>query len=944
MSDKVRVYEIAEEAGATSTDIMSKAKDLGIELKSPQSAVSIEEAEEVVNYILTGKSKLLKKKTPPKKPTIIKKEEKQEPVETSTDTKEVVEQKTEAPVEEKPVLAEKTVEQKKTTPKPVLKPRGKIKKVTLNTPEVEVPKEVEAPVAVKKAVVEEKPVEKKPVEEKTIEPVVVKEEPKVEEKKSDVEVKTDETKKPTAKAASGIVAAVVPRRRGLKVVKKAKPRIAPIVHNTSSDSTQKMKSLSELLGNTADLKETYQPRSKKPTKKQAARAQEHGVRLNVQHGDFASSQDSLLGEEVVLLDMGLTDTSKFLQETPRKPQQVKTTRPSAFGNSPRGLKRGKRKKKFKRTVEEVEVTEVTIPENIRVYEFAEKIGKTTGEVITVLFSLGMMVTKNDFLESDELEILGEEFEIEITVKDELEEGNYVEDYHDDEVHQNDNLIERPPVITIMGHVDHGKTSLLDKIRLTKVAAGEAGGITQHVTAYTIVKNNHKITFVDTPGHAAFTAMRARGADITDIIIIVVAADDGVMPQTIEAISHAKQSGKPIIVAVNKIDKETANMDMVKAGMAEQELTPVDWGGDIEFIGVSAHTGEGIEDLLENILIQSELLELQADPTVKAKAAVVESSLEKGRGPVATVIVQNGTLRVGDNIVADTTYGRVKAITNDLGKPVKELLLSETGSILGLGEVPSAGSVLVAQNSDKEAKEIATVRAEHARAKELSKSTKVSLEEMSGLIAEGKIKSLPVIIKADVAGSLEAIKASLEQIKNDEVKVKVLHTGVGGITESDLTLAGASDDCIILGFNVRPTGSVKSKAKADGIQINTYSIIYDLIDDVKDALSGMMSKKVREENTGQAEIRDTFVVPKIGTVAGCMVTDGKVIRGGMARVIRDGVVVYTGKIGTLKRFKDDAKEVANGFECGIMFDKFNDVKVGDFIETFIEIEEDVHIDG
>ncbi|MDD2641203.1 MAG: translation initiation factor IF-2, partial [Arcobacteraceae bacterium] len=429
----------------------------------------------------------------------------------------------------------------------------------------------------------------------------------------------------------------------------------------------------------------------------------------------------------------------------------------------------------------------------------------------------------------------------------------------------------------------------------------------------------------------------------DIVIIVVAADDGVKPQTEEVISHAKASGCPIIVAMNKIDKEAANIDMVKAQMAEKGMNPVDWGGDIEFIGVSAKTGEGIDELLENVLIQAELLELKADPTAKAKSVVVEATLEKGRGPVATVIVQNGTLRVGDNIVCDTTYGRVKAITNDLGKPVKELGLSETGNVLGLNDVPTSGSFMVVQDSDKEARDIATTRAEHARAKELSRSTKVSLEEMSGLIAEGKIKQLPVIIKTDVGGSLEAIKGALEQIANEEVRVKVIHAAVGGISESDLVLAGASDNCIILGFNVRPTGAIKQKAKADGITINTYSIIYDLIDDIKGTLSGMMSAVIREENTGQAEVRDTFVVPKIGTVAGCLVTDGKVIRGGHARIIREGVVTYTGKISSLKRFKDDVKEVGNGYECGIMFEKFNDIKVGDFIETFIQIEEKVSID-
>jgi translation initiation factor IF-2 len=709
-----------------------------------------------------------------------------------------------------------------------------------------------------------------------------------------------------------------------------------------------MKSLSEILGGNSVEEESSAKRvvSKPKTqkKKTGAKAHEHGkvLEIDTTKKDFKETDDSLLGEEVVLLDMDLQDTSKLFEDEAKKQQQIRTTKPSAFGNRPQGLRRKKRKKRIKRETESVDVTEVTIPEDVRVYEFAEACGKSPAEVITVLFGLGMMVTKNDFLKQDELEILGEEFDIEVTVKDALEDVNYVEDYQDEEVDES-NFETRPPVVTIMGHVDHGKTSLLDKIRSAKVASGEAGGITQHISAYTIEQNKQKITFVDTPGHAAFSEMRSRGAAVTDVVIIVVAADDGVKPQTEEVISHAKASGCPIIVAVNKIDKETANIDMVKAQMAEREMTPVDWGGEIEFIGVSAMTGEGIDELLENILLQSEILELKADPTAKAKTAVVEASLEKGRGPVATVIVQNGTLKVGDNIVCDTTYGRVKAITNDLGKPVKQLGLSETGNVLGLNDVPVSGSVLVAQDSEKEAREIATTRAEHARAKELSKSTKVSLEEMSGLIAEGKIKQLPVIIKTDVGGSLEAIKGSLEKIANEEVKVKVIHAAVGGITESDLVLASASQGCIILGFNVRPTGAVKQKAKADGVTINTYSVIYDLIDDIKDALSGMMSAVIREENTGQAEVRDTFVVPKIGTVAGCLVTDGKVIRGGHARIIRDGVVTYTGKISSLKRFKDDVKEVANGYECGIMFEKFNDIKVGDFIETFIQIEEKVHID-
>ena len=915
MSDNVRVYEIAEEAGASSNEVITKAKDLGVELKSPQSTVSFEDAEEIANYIMTGKSAKL-----PKKPVAkIKKAEPTEeikevkPTETEVKVETEVKTKDEAKEETKPKEQEKKVE---------VKPEAKVEtkaEVEVKTKEETQDKKVEVP-----------------------------------------EVKPVRTLSPNK---------IIPKRRGLKIVKKKKPReeapAATINHNPSYAGQQPkkaMKSLSEILGGNDNSKKdefsnTKVAAKKKEKKKAIARSHDHGKVIELErahkedynnnnNNDNNRSHESLLGEEVVLLDMGLTDTSKLFQE--HKPQnndkkQTRSSRPAAFGNRPQGLKRGKRKKRIKRIEEEIEVTNITIPEDVRVYEFAEACRKSPSEVISVLFGLGMLVTKNDFLKQDELEILGEEFGIEVEVRDALEDVNYVEEYLDEDV-DDTNFVTRPPVVTIMGHVDHGKTSLLDKIRESKIAAGEAGGITQHISSYTIRKDGKQITFVDTPGHAAFSAMRARGASVTDVVIIVVAADDGVMPQTEEVISHAKASGCPIIVAVNKMDKESANMDMVKAQMAEKEMTPTDWGGDVEFIGVSAHTGMGIDDLLENILLQAEVLELKADPTAKAKATVVESSLEKGRGPIATVIVQNGELKIGDNIVCDTTYGRVKAITNDMGEPVKKLGLSETGNILGLGNVPAAGSVMVAQDSDKEARDIATTRAEHARAKELSKSTKVSLEEMSGLIAEGKIKQLPVIIKTDVGGSLEAIKGSLEKIHNEEVKVKVIHAAVGGITESDLVLAGASEGCIILGFNVRPTGTVKAKAKADGVTINTYTIIYDLLDDIRDALSGMMSAVIREENTGQAEVRDTFVVPKIGTVAGCIVSDGKVIRGGHARIIRDGVVTYTGKISSLKRFKDDVKEVANGYECGIMFDKFNDIKVGDFIETFIQIEEKVSVEG
>lgn len=890
MEDKVRVFEIAEEAGSTSAEVIKKAADLAIVLKSPQSTVSFEEAEEIAGYIMTGKSKLLKPKKA--KPTIKKAEPKKE---------ETVEEKT-------PQVEKEDVEAKKTP----------IKKAPLKRTELKIVQKKNEPI--------EEPQE---VAEEVVKPVT-KVEPKVTEPLLDEDDESNDDKKITLK------------KRGLTIVKKKRP-VLDSTPATPQSKKQKLASMSELFGAGAELKEEYTPKAKKAKTKQAAKAHEHGTKLQVESDadDFKSSDESIMGEEVVLLDMGLMETSKFLQDTP-KPKNIRTTKPSAFGNQPRGIRRGTKKKKYKKQVEETVITDVTIPEDCRVYEFAEKIGKSAGDVIGKLFMLGMMVTKNDFLGNDEIEILGEEYNINITIKDELEDVNYVEDYHEEEI-DTSNFVTRPPVVTIMGHVDHGKTSLLDKIRSSRVAAGEAGGITQHIGAYTVTKNGQEITFVDTPGHEAFSAMRVRGASVTDIIIIVVAADDGVKPQTIESIKAAKESGAPIIVAVNKIDKEAANMDMVKAGMAEHGMSPVDWGGDIEFIGVSALTGEGIDDLLENIILQSEILELAADPTALAKATVIEAQQVKGKGAVATVIVQNGTLKVGDNIVADTTFGRVKALLDDAGKPVKELGLSRTGQVVGLNDVPTTGAALVAQKTAAEAKDIATTRAEHSRAKELSASTKVSLDEMAALIAEGKIKALPVVLKADAGGSLEAIKASLETIKNDEVKVKIISAGVGGITEADVALASASDDCIILGFNVRPTGSVKTKAKAEGIEIKTYSIIYALLDDIKATLSGMMSSIVIEENTGQAQVLETFVVPKVGTVAGTKVTDGKVVRGGLARVIRDGVVVYTGAIKSLKRFKDDVKEVANGYECGIIFESFNDVRVNDYIETFIEHKEEQTID-
>ena len=755
-------------------------------------------------------------------------------------------------------------------------------------------------------------------------------------KKTQKEEKKPQTKEePLKKPATQTKESIAPppkslkKRRGIMIVKKKQPQKE---EKRSTPGITQMPSIVEGVS-----------KKKKKVKKSASAKQSVSQKLDIfSQGDIANIEIMSEDEMVVLHDFSfdLEDREEAEKEQQRKKKKfeasnIRTTKNSSFVQQ-RGISRKSKRKKRRKKEEEGSkiINHIEIPEDIRVYEFAQKLERPISDVIKVLFSLGVMVTKNDFLDKDAIEILAEEFDVELTTINPLDEFDYEKEYKESE---EEGEI-KPPVITIMGHVDHGKTSLLDKIRSTKVTSGEHGGITQHIGAYTITKNSQDITFIDTPGHAAFTEMRSRGARVTDIIVIVVAADDGVKPQTKEAIEHAKAAEVPFVIAINKIDKPDANPDLAKAGLAELGVTPVDWGGDYEFINVSAHTGEGIDELLEVLLLQAELLELRANKDTKAKAFVIESALEKGRGPVATVIVRNGTLRVGDTIVCGVAHGKVRALLNEDGKNLKEIYPGMPGVVVGLSEVPNAGDTLVAVESDKIAREYAQKRSEYIRQKELSKSTKVTLEELGAKIAEGQIKNLPVILKADVAGSLEAIKGTLEKLKTDEVKVNVISSAVGGINENDITLAQASENCVILGFNVRPTGSIKEKAKKAGISINTYNIIYDLIDDVKALLGGLLSPVVREEQLGQAEVREVFKVPKLGQIAGAIVTDGTINRGAKVRVIRDGVVIYEGEVSSLKRFKDDVREVAKGYECGIGVEGYSDVRPGDFLESFKLVEE------
>jgi translation initiation factor IF-2 len=576
-------------------------------------------------------------------------------------------------------------------------------------------------------------------------------------------------------------------------------------------------------------------------------------------------------------------------------------------------------------------TIIEIDETITVKELAEKLGKSSIEVIKQLILIGVMAAINQEIDFETAKKLAEKFDA-IIVKKERDIDKEAVEQQDEEEDEEDNLEKRPPVITVMGHVDHGKTSLLDAIRKSKVTETEAGGITQHIGAYTVNINGEKITFLDTPGHEAFTAMRARGAQITDIVILVVAADDGIMPQTAEAINHCKAANVPMVVAINKMDRPGANPDKVKQELTEYELVAEDWGGDVITVPVSAHTKEGIDTLLEMVLLTAEMQELKANPSRKAKGTVVEAKLDKGRGPVATLLVQNGTLNVGDAIIVGTTYGRIRAMFDDKGKKIKSAGPSIPVEILGLSEVPAAGDRFHEVKDEKTAREMADNRKEKIRAEYLQSTHKVSLEDLYSQIKEGKVKELNIIVKADVQGSIEALKQSLQKLSIDEVKVRVIHGAVGAITEADVTLASASN-AIIIGFNVRPNDNASVIAEKESVDIKTYRVIYNAIDDIKAAMIGMLEPDYKEVVLGKAEIRQIYKISNVGTIAGCYVIDGKITRNSSVRVIRDGIVIFESGFASLKRFKDDVKEVASGYECGISVEKFNDIKEGDIIEAY-----------
>jgi len=624
------------------------------------------------------------------------------------------------------------------------------------------------------------------------------------------------------------------------------------------------------------------------------------------------------------------DVQKKIAETLEKLQgKSKKGKGAKYRRSKRDQHREQTEKDFEQ--QELENKTLKVTEFVTAGEIATMMDVSTTEIISACMSLGIMVTMNQRLDAETLSIVADEFgyEVEFVTADLEESIKIVADAEED-------LKPRAPIVTVMGHVDHGKTSLLDYVREANVIAGESGGITQHIGAYGVtLKDGQKITFLDTPGHEAFTAMRARGAQVTDIAVIVIAADDDIMPQTKEAISHAQAASVPIVFAINKIDRSAANPDRIKEGLSQMNLLVEDWGGKIQSQDISAKTGEGVAELLEKVLLEAELLELKANPDKIANGTVVEAFLDKGRGYVSTILVQGGTLNIGDYVLAGTHSGKVKAMQDERGNEVKVAGPATPISILGLDGAPQAGDKFHVLQDEREAKQIATKRSQLQREQSVRTQRHITLDEIGRRIALGDFKELNIILKGDVDGSVEALTDSFQKLSTEEIQVNIIHKGVGAITESDVLLASASD-AIIIGFNVRPMGNARDVAEKEEIDIRMYSIIYDAINDLKDAMEGMLSPEIKEEITGTAEIRETFKISKIGTIAGCMVTNGKIFRNSNIRLIRDGVVVHTGNLSSLKRFKDDAKEVAKGYDCGLQIKNYNDIEEGDIVEAFQEV--------
>lgn len=877
---KIRLYELARDLNMTNKVLLEKVKDMNIEVKSHMSSLD-DETVTVIKKNLLGKKDVNKIEEKRIKPTVIRRRKKvvlpeEEVTETQAET--ILEDEVAEPEVEETTIAEKDEAPEKEAP---------------DTTSEEIVKK--DPDAVSEEAAEEEPEKEPDADDTAIDKTVTAEPEIIKEEKA---AKPEEDKIPAEK------------KPVKKVVKKQKKTaVAKIIKLPTVDETKLEKK--KLPSDKVKEEPAPLPKDEKETKKKK-RKKKQEVETEAPDKKFSKKKISFRKKEVVegkdLYGGNRSRMRKGRRGAKAKPVSGLKTQIT----TPKAIKR-----------------RIKIDDTIVLSDLSKRMGIKAGEMIQKLMAMGVMATVNQTIDFDTAVLVAAEFDFELE-KAAFEEASILnaEKRSDDP----GLLVDRPPVVTIMGHVDHGKTSLLDVIRKSSLTDSEMGGITQHIGAYNVETEKGQLVFLDTPGHEAFTSMRSRGASVTDIVILVVAADDGVMPQTIEAINHAKSANVPIIVAVNKIDKENANLDMVKRGLSDHGILSEEWGGESIFVHISAKQKTGINELLDMILLQSEMMELKANPDKPAKGHVIESKLDSGRGSIATILVQEGTLKAGDSIVCGLHYGKVRAMLDDKGNPIEKASPSTPVEVLGLNGVPDAGEELIVIDDEKDAKQVSEYRIQKQRSKELAKSSRLSLEGLFEQMQKNEVKDLNLIIKADVHGTIEALKESLLKLSGDEVQIKIVHSATGTINESDISLAAVSN-AIIIGFNVRPAAKIHDFATEENVDMRFYNIIYDAIKDIKSAMTGMMESKFEERVLGRAEVREVFVIPKIGAIAGCSVTDGKIERGQRAHLIRDGVVVHDGRIESLRRFKDDVKEVRVGYECGIGIEKYNDIKVRDEIECY-----------
>lgn len=907
---KVRVYELAKEVGLDNKELISKLQSLGVDVRNHMSSVEAPDAERLKRSLSREASGGLVEERI--RPTVVRRKRRgQEEAEEAR-------------------AAEESAS-----------PVGKAEPETPSAPE---PRPAEAEPERSEPVV--------PVEVKRAEPEPVADEPKVEEKQpsaaseSAPEVAAEAAEVPeVSEARPEAREERAEEERRETVREETRPREEPKAAEERPRRRQPVPGVAPEIRGPRPLRQDI-PRAGEGEERRATEPPPAADRFAhaplppgvIQRGNTVGFGGRQLSEE---------DRRRIVDEHNRAKQRIEPGRPrrevrghASIGPAGRPQSRmgkrrapaGKKGLKTAITVPSEKKRKIRIEDQIQLQQLAQRMGVKSADLLMKLIQLGMSgVHINSTLDADTAGVLAVEFgyEVENVARSEEE---VVGDARGDFVDAEEDRKIRAPIVTVMGHVDHGKTSLLDRIRKADVAAGEAGGITQHIGAYRVDTDRGTIVFLDTPGHEAFTAMRARGAQATDVVILVVASDDGVMPQTKEAISHAKAADVPIVVALNKCDKPEAQIERVTSELAAEGLQPEEWGGDTMFIQTSAHTGQGIDELLDAVLLNAEILELYANEKIPAEGVVLESYLDRGRGPVANVLIRNGSLSPGDYVVAGAAWGRVRALTDDRGKALKSAGPATPVEVLGFQELPEAGDILYRVTNQRKAQEVAEARKAQMGTSPSSIGAPRGLEQLQAMMQSGDVKELKLVVKADVQGSIEALKKSFAELSTEKVKVNVIHTGVGGITENDVTLASASN-AVVIGFNVRPQGKANATARAEGVEIRTYSVIYEAIDDVKDAMAGLLAPKVVEEELGKAEVRATFSIPKAGTVAGCMVTEGKIVRNAQARLVRDGVVLWTGQLSSLRRFKDDAREVTHGYECGIGLHNYNDIKEGDIIECF-----------